>query len=67
MWKLLHPLMTATNMTTFDSGGYTGAWGPEGKSAILHEKELVLNQTDTSNVLAAVSIIRDVASLVGNL
>ena len=28
----------------FDKGGYTGKWGPEGKVAILHEKEMVLNQ-----------------------
>jgi hypothetical protein len=28
---------------SYDTGGYTGSWGPEGKMAILHEKELVLN------------------------
>lgn len=55
------------NIASGDTGMYTGEWGPEGKLTVLHEKELVLNQTDTSNVLAAVSIIRDVASLVGNL
>ena len=27
----------------FKTGGYTGTWGPEGKLAILHEKELILN------------------------
>ena len=26
------------------TGGYTGEWGPEGKFAMLHEKELVLNK-----------------------
>ena len=31
----------------FDTGGYTGQWGQEGKVAMLHEKELVLNKTDT--------------------
>jgi hypothetical protein len=31
----------------FDTGGYTGKWGPEGKLATLHEKELVLNKQDT--------------------
>jgi hypothetical protein len=55
------------NIASGDTGMYTGEWGDTGKLAVLHEKELVLNQTDTSNVLAAVSIIRDVASLVGNL
>jgi hypothetical protein len=27
----------------FNTGGYTGAWGPEGRLAVLHQKELVLN------------------------
>jgi hypothetical protein len=31
------------NLKGFNTGGYTGAWGPEGKLAVLHEKELVLN------------------------
>lgn len=43
----------------FDTGGYTGEWTQDGKIAILHEKELVLNETDTQNILNAVSIIRD--------
>jgi hypothetical protein len=29
--------------TGMATGGYTGEWGPEGKLAILHEKEIVLN------------------------
>jgi chromosome segregation ATPase len=29
--------------TSMDTGGYTGEWGPEGKLAVLHEKEIVLN------------------------
>jgi len=38
--------------TFFDTGGYTGAWNSKtGKIAVLHEKELVLNQEDTSNIL----------------
>ena len=40
----------------FDTGGYTGEWGPEGKVAILHEKELVLNADDTKNFLNALSL-----------
>lgn len=48
----------------FDTGGYTGAWGPEGRMAMLHQKELVLNQADTKNLLAAVNIIRDIASII---
>lgn len=41
------------------TGGYTGAFGPEGKLAVLHEKELVLNKTDTANILSAVDVIRN--------
>jgi len=41
------------------TGGYTGEWGnSNGKMAILHEKELVLNASDTSNMLTAVQILR---------
>ena len=42
----------------FDTGGYTGAWGPDGRLATLHEKELVLNKYDTANILSAVDIVR---------
>lgn len=47
--------------SSFDSGGYTGPWGSEGKLALLHEKELVLNKTDTENILDAVNIIRSMS------
>lgn len=40
------------------TGMYTGEWGPEGKLAVLHEKELVLNKMDTKNILSAVEIMR---------
>lgn len=41
------------------TGGYTGEWGPEGKIAILHEKELVLNKDDTSNFLKALEVAKE--------
>lgn len=41
------------------SGGYTGDWGPEGKLAMLHEKELVLNKQDTENILNTVKLMRE--------
>ena len=44
----------------FSTGGYTGSWGPDGRWALLHQKELVLNQDDTSNILSAVGIIRHI-------
>lgn len=47
----------------FDTGGYTGEWGSDGRIAMLHEKELVLNKEDTSNILAAVNGIRQFSSI----
>lgn len=45
----------------FRTGGYTGNWsGDEGRLALLHQKELVLNANDTQNILNAVQIIRSV-------
>lgn len=46
----------------FDTGGYTGAWGPEGRLAFLHQKELVLNAKDTENMLTMVEMVRDIAN-----
>lgn len=44
----------------FDTGGYTGEWGPDGKLALLHQKELVLNQDDTSNFLSALGLLDNI-------
>lgn len=46
-----------SQISGFDTGGYTGEFD-NAKLAFLHEKELVLNQEDTKNILAAVSAIR---------
>ena len=51
----------------FDTGGYTGEWGDEGKLAVLHEKELILNKDDTKNILAAVSLARTMESIISSL
>lgn len=48
------------SMTKFDTGGYTGTWGDDGRLAILHQKELVLNQDDTVNLLKAVSLVQQI-------
>lgn len=53
-----------------DTGGYTGTWNSNegmsdaknGKLAVLHQKELILNADDTKNILAAVSIIRELSN-----
>lgn len=52
----------------YDTGGYTGTWGDKtfddknGKLAVLHQKELILNATDTENILATVSAVRDLVA-----
>ena len=46
-----------SQISGFDTGGYTGEFD-NAKLAFLHEKELVLNQEDTKNILSAVSAMR---------
>ena len=48
---------------TLATGGYTGSWGPEGRLAVLHEKELVLNAQDTQNFLSATNILREISQM----
>lgn len=56
--------LTKGQLSGYDTGGYTGDWaGGEGRLALLHHKELVLNTQDTQNILAAVDSIRQIASL----
>lgn len=55
--KIVKLMYENHKFTGFDTGGYTGEFGPEGKFAILHEKELVLNQQDTQNLLDTVDIV----------
>lgn len=49
---------------SFDTGGYTGAWGPEGRLAMLHQKEIVLNAHDTENFLSAIELVRSLSERV---
>jgi hypothetical protein len=39
--------LASRGISSFASGGYTGDWGTDGKLALLHEKEIVLNEEDT--------------------
>jgi nitrate reductase NapAB chaperone NapD len=61
----------STNIEAFDTGGYTGEWGPSGRLAVLHQKEIVLNADDTKNLLEAVSLVRNldgyVNTMIGNM
>lgn len=52
----------------YKTGGYTGDWGTEnGRPAILHQKELVLNKQDTVNFLQGISLLRDMTALNGSI
>lgn len=56
-----------SDIVGYDTGGYTGDWAnTDGRLAMLHQKELVLNANDTQNVLNAVEILRDITSNLGN-
>lgn len=58
--KISSPSLGNENVYGFASGGYTGDWSNKsGKLAFLHQKELVLNKDDTSNILSAVGLVRD--------
>lgn len=50
--------------SSFDTGGYTGSWGKEGKLAVLHEKELVLNANDTANMLDALRLTQELLEMI---
>lgn len=53
-------------LSGFDTGGYTGSWNTEdGRLALLHQKELVLNATDTENMLNAVNALRNITDSMG--
>lgn len=51
---------------SFATGGYTGNFD-NGRLAILHEKELVLNEEDTRNILGAVSLVRSMDSIFNDI
>jgi hypothetical protein len=51
-----------TKYIKLDTGGLLPAWGSEGKMAMLHEKEIVLNKGDTANFLKAIDFTRQIVS-----
>ena len=55
-----------SQLSGYDTGGYTGVWGSEGRLALLHQKELVLNKEDTANMLNAISIMRNITNMLGS-
>ena len=60
-WGNKYAGLAFVRMESYDTGGYTGDWGSDGRLAVLHQKELILNQEDTKNMLAAVKSIRELA------
>ena len=54
-----------TDLEGFDTGGYTGDWdGSYGKLAMLHKKELVLNEGDTDNFLMGMELLDKIVSAI---
>jgi len=50
------------------TGGYTGDWsGDEGRLALLHKKELVLDKTQTGHILDTARIVEKIKSVLPNL
>lgn len=55
-----------SDIVGYDTGGYTGEWSNNnGRLAMLHQKELVLNANDTANMLSAITILRDITANLG--
>ncbi len=58
--------LDSISIASLDTGGSTGTWGDtSAKLAFLHEKELVLNQPDTQNILKAVELVRGMTDTLG--
>lgn len=60
----------------YKTGGYTGNWpmsqgdgldSDNGRLGILHQKELVLNASDTENILDAVKIVRSMPNIISSI
>ena len=66
LWYVKEEDLVDAEVSSMDTGGYTGAWGPEGKLALLHEKEIVLNKDDTSNLLQTVGFIHKIVSAINS-
>lgn len=71
--KQLGILNRSNAALALDTGGYTGTWtdagidDKNGKLAILHQKELVLNESDTKNMLSVVEVVRDIMANINKL
>lgn len=62
--------LNKSDLVGYRSGGYTGDWNnntQDGKLALLHQKELVLNKEDTEKVLKAVKMVREMGNSIESL
>lgn len=56
------------NGAKFDTGGYTGDWsGNDGRMAILHKKELVLNENQTKDILSTAKIMDQIVDYIPSI
>lgn len=54
-----------SQLSGFDTGGYTGVWGDQmGRLALLHQKELVLNENETKDMLQMIEMVREISSMI---
>lgn len=59
--KAQDPADLLKSLDTFDTGGFTGDWGgSDGKLAMLHQKEIILNANDTPNFLKALDTSKEI-------
>lgn len=63
-WSKRNEVLNKYAYGKFDTGGYTGDWDGEGKFAMLHQKEIVLNKDDTANFLKTVDIVRQISEMI---
>lgn len=57
----VHRGLNTAGMQQFRSGGYTGEWNDrDGKLAVLHQKELVLNKNQTQDILKSAKIMENI-------
>lgn len=63
-WNKRYEVLKKYSYGKFDTGGYTGDWNGEGKFAMLHQKEIVLNKDDTANFLKTVDIVRQISDMI---
>lgn len=63
-WDKRNEVLNKYGYGKFDTGGYTGDWSGEGRFAMLHQKEIVLNADDTENFLKTVDIVRQISDMI---